>query len=186
MIRWDIGRRWLVVSCSPRGESVASAKARELGYTVFYPHSRFIKTVPKKKPTEVIEPYLPGYIFAASDRRLSVYDLERAQGVRDVLQFAGEYALIPDTDPVMRHLLKMAGDDGEIARQEAKSPITLIKAGETVKAKDGPFAGIEGLVAKVDAKRQTAQVWLKIFGGDTLATFEVGQIEAAKQSPSAA
>lgn len=162
---WVMGRRWLVVRCAPRSEAVAAANAREIGYDVLFLHSRYMKPVAKKKPRQVIEPYIPGYIFAADDRRCSIHALSKAQGVHDVLRVGGEYALIPDTDSVMRHLLTLGDAKGQIAREIAKSPITLFKAGDAVQIKDGPFALQSAIVESIDEKRQSSWIWVELFGG---------------------
>lgn len=162
---WEIGRRWLVVRCLPRSEHIAAAKARELGFTVLFLHSDYMKPVAKRKPRRVIESYIPGYIFAVADRRFSLHDLSKAHGVQGILKAGGEYALIPDTDQVMRHLLKMGDSSGKVDRETARHPITLIKAGDAVTLKDGPFALQSAIVDAIDEKRQLSWVWVELFGG---------------------
>lgn len=176
---WEMGRRWLVIRCLPRSEHVAAAKARELGFTVLFLHSEYMKAVAKRKPRRVIEAYLPGYIFAVADRRYSLHELTKAHGVQSVLMSGGEYAMIPDTDPVMRQLLKMGDERGRVEREAAKKPITLFKAGETVKIKDGPFALFTAVIESIDEKRQWSWVWVELFGGKVKVQMEIEQLSKA-------
>lgn len=173
---WVMGRRWLVVRCAPRSEAVAASEARKIGYDVLFLHSRYKKAIAKRKPREVVEPYIPGYIFAADDRRCSIHALSKAQGVQEVLRNCGEYALIPDTDSVMRHLLSLGDASGRMEREVAKHPITLFKAGDSVELKDGPFALQSAVIESIDEKRQTSWIWVSLFGGRVRLNAELGQL----------
>lgn len=173
---WVIGRRWLVVRCAPRSEPVAAAKARELGYEVLFLHSTYMKPVQKRKPRLVIEPYIPGYIFAADDRRISLHALSKAQGVSEILTMAGEIITIPDTDSVMRHLLTLGDNRGKIEKETAKNPITLFKVGERVEIKNGPFALQKAVIESIDEKRQLSWMWVEVFGGRVRLQAEISHL----------
>lgn len=160
---WVIGRRWNVVHTEPRNEGLATSSAIELGWKALYLRYRETKKSQKRKNREVILPYIPGYIFVEATRSLSLWELGKADGVSAVVRMGGQHALIADTDPVMRRLLKMADGGGFVAHDEAK-PITLYKNGDTVVLQNCPFELHTALIEMVDDDRSGAQVWLTMFG----------------------
>lgn len=161
---WVMGRRWNVIQSMPNNELLAAASAKDMGWGVFYPCYREKRRPHRGKPTEVTLPYLPGYLFVADNRFLSLWELSKAKGVTSVLRVGGEYAFIDDTDQVMRRLLKMADDDGYVAR-EAVKPITLYKDGDTVMLKDCALSLHQAVIDMVHADHEGADVWVQILGG---------------------
>lgn len=182
MNNWIIGRRWNVVQTAPNSEALAATSAAEMGFEVFYPRYREKRVQSHRKPVERQLAYLPGYIFTADNRYsqdgrpLSLWELGKAKGVAAVLRVGSEYAAVPDTDPVMQALLKMADDWGFVTREIAKKPITLFKEGEKVIVNDGPFRDFPGVVKEISKSRKIAQVWLQIFGRETKIELEIGQL----------
>ena len=160
---WVMGRRWNVIASMPNNELLAAHSAKDMGWRVFYPCYREKRRPHRGKPQEVTLPYLPGYLFVADNRFLSLWELSKAKGVTSVLRIGGEYAFIDDTDAVMRRLLKMADDDGYVAR-EAVKPITLYKDGDTVTLQNCPFAMHQVIIDMVDQDSKGADVWITLFG----------------------
>lgn len=164
MNNWILGRRWNVLQAMPNNELLAAHSAREMGWGVFYPCYKEKRRPHRGKPQEVTLPYLPGYLFVADNRYLSLWELSKAKGVTSVLRVGGDYAFINDTDPVMRRLLRMADDRGYVAREEVK-PITPYKEGDTVLLQNCPFALHEAIIGMQDEDREGTEVWITIFGG---------------------
>lgn len=180
---WIMGRRWAVVQCVPNSEALAAQSATELGHMVFFP--RYKETVVRshRKPVERRMAYIPGYLFvedsryARDGRPLSLWELGKAKGVASVLKVGSEYATVSDTDAVMQCLLKMADDQGFVKREIAGKPISLIKEGDTVVIRQGPFADFEAIVAKVSQNRKVAEVWAQLFGRPTLLKVETVKLK---------
>jgi transcription antitermination factor NusG len=169
--RWDIGRRFYVVQCNPRQEFVARAEALKQGWQITLPHRVYIKRVRGHKPRTIKEAYLPGYMFAVASNysrdgstALSVHDLGKAHGVLGVLRTGYDYAQIPDTDPVMRALLKMTDDNGVVPEPIATLPISRYRPGDRVSLQNCPYALHEAVIEMVDDNRTGAWVWLSMFG----------------------
>ena len=186
MDNWILGRRWNVIQAMPNNELLAAHSAREMGWRVFYPCYREKRRPHRGKPQEVTLPYLPGYLFVADDRFLSLWELSKAKGVTSVLRVGGEYAFIDDMDPVMRTLLKMADDDGFVKVEVAKKPITLYKKGDQVILDDGPFKSFPGVIHEISKNRKLAQVWVQIFGRPTNVEMHVEQLRQVQKRKVAA
>jgi transcription antitermination factor NusG len=181
MSNWNIGRRWLVIQAIPGQEFTAADSAKELGWTPFVPYRVENRQIKGRKPTGSKEPYLPGYIFVeAYGPNLAIYDLSKAKGVVRVLGTAGEWAMVADTDPIMRALLKMRIDadslEGELHPVEAAKPIARYGKGDTVKITSGPFELHHAIVDAVADNRSWASVWVELFGRQVLTKVSDRQI----------
>lgn len=174
---WVMGRRWNVIQAMPNSELLAASTAREMGWGVFYPCYWGKRRPHRGKAQQMTLPYLPGYLFVADDRFLSLWELSKAKGISSVLRCGSEYAFIDDTDPVMTRLLRMADDDGYVAWDEDRKPITMFQKDETVRLQNCPFELFPAVIDAIDESRNGAWVWVKMFGGKTRVHVDYEQLE---------
>ncbi len=167
------------MASTPNSESLAATSAKEKGWEVFWP--RYLAPNPKatKEPLKRVVSYLPGYVFVADNRFLSLWDLSKAKGVLSVLKVGTEYAMISDTDPVMRRLLNMADKYGFVEANLALKPITVLDVGDKVLLQDCPFELREAVIEEFDDDREGAWVWAHVFGGDVRMHVKYKQMKKA-------
>lgn len=172
----DIQRRWCVLCCGVRAEKKAADKLGEMGFRVFHPtmveerkHRFSTKTV------ETIRPLFPRYLFVREfpmDDHLSWYLIRKTEGIQSVLLINGAPAKVPGEVIVD---LRAAQTNGLWDNRMPKKG--SIRAGQTVRIIDGPFAGHMALV-KACVSEKTANVLMNLFGGERQARVPIDAIRA--------
>ena len=119
------------------------------------------------KEREVERKIFPGYVLVKmvlNDRSWYI-----VRNVRGCTGFVG-----PSTKPIPL-------TEGEVKKLgvEVKTVKLSYKVGESVKIIDGPLANMVGTVTKIDTKNKTVEVTVSMFGRETPAELELGQIEPA-------
>jgi transcription antitermination factor NusG len=130
---------WTVLHLRPRCEKKMAGYCTVLGLSYYLPLRRETKIYQRRKVI-VDKPVFPGYLFAGLDRdgRLS---LQKTNLIVRILEPSREEDLLHDLDQVRQAL----GVDPSLNACEA------LQAGRYVRIKDGPFRGIEGVVAGIKA-----------------------------------
>lgn len=131
-------KKWYALYTKPKQEFKAEQQLKEMGITTYLPLITKIKQWSDRKK-KVIEPLFKSYIFINandSERYISV----QAKSIVKVVNFNGVPATIPNWQ--IENLQKMLASNPDAFVTD------LIKIGTHVKIIEGPFAGVEGIVAK--------------------------------------
>lgn len=161
--RRDVGvRRWCIVQTEYRREATAADEIKGLGYFVYFPKMRLEQYDPNntRKRRDVIRPLIPGYVFAKVGADLVPWRvLAKRRGVRDLLRQNGEPVRVPDD--VIDELRDAERD--RLKAQPVPAPHAF-RAGQGIVLCDGgPWSGLYGLIASVDAADRIT-VLIEAFG----------------------
>ncbi len=119
------------------------------------------------KEREVERKIFPGYVLVKmvlNDRSWYI-----VRNVRGCTGFVG-----PSTKPI-----PLTEEEVKKLGVEVKTVKLSYKVGESVKVIDGPLKNMIGTVTKIDTKNKTVEVTVSMFGRETPAELELGQIEPA-------
>ena len=119
------------------------------------------------KEREVERKIFPGYVLVKmvlNDRSWYI-----VRNVRGCTGFVG-----PSTKPI-----PLTEEEVKKLGVEVKTVKLSYKVGESVKVIDGPLKNMIGTVTKIDTKSKTVEVTVSMFGRETPAELELGQIEPA-------
>ena len=119
------------------------------------------------KEREVERKVFPGYVLVKmvlNDRSWYI-----VRNVRGCTGFVG-----PSTKPI-----PLTEEEVKKLGVEVKTVKLSYKVGESVKVIDGPLKNMIGTVTKIDTKNKTVEVTVSMFGRETPAELELGQIEPA-------
>ncbi len=133
-----IDKKWFALYTKPKNEFKAEKQLLDMGIETYLPTITTIKQWSDRKK-KVIEPLFKSYIFiyaSQSERFLSV----QARGIVKVVNFNGTPATIPNWQ--IENLKKMLINSPEAFVTD------LLKIGTLVKIIEGPFKGVEGIIAK--------------------------------------
>ena len=116
---------------------------------------------------------LPGYVFLFSEERLVNFDL--FAGIEGIIRRVGRtetgYELEGADRDFAIGLLEKGGKVGALK---------MIKLGETVRLEDSLFDGSEGVVTKIDYRKERARVDFRFEGNDCHAWIAVDGIQTMK------
>jgi transcriptional antiterminator RfaH len=137
-------RHWYVIYTKPHSEDMAREQLEKKEIPVFLPRIREVK-FRRRRLEERVQPLFPSYIFARFAIPDEYYNVKWARGVRRIV---GSGAMpIPLDDSVVIFLIEQADEKGLIEPQPS------LKDGDRVRVKEGPLAGLWGVVqGGVDAK----------------------------------
>ena len=119
------------------------------------------------KEREVERKIFPGYVLVKmvlNDRSWYI-----VRNVRGCTGFVG-----PSTKPI-----PLTEEEVRKLGVEVKTVKLSYKVGESVKIIDGPLANMVGTVTKIDTENKVVEVTVSMFGRETPAELELGQIEPA-------
>ena len=128
---------WYVVYTKPHSEEVAQEQLNKKDIFVFLPKIREVR-FRNQRLQERIQPLFPNYIFARFTIPDEYYNVKWAKGVRRIVG-SGEMP-IPLDDSIVVFLREQANEEGII------QPETNLKDGDRVKVRQGPLAGLWGIV----------------------------------------
>ncbi len=102
---------------------------------------------------------LPGYVFIFSDERLVDYDM--FAGIDGVIRRVGRTESGYELEGADREFaIGLLGKDGKVGA------LNMIKEGETVRLENSLFDGSEGVVTKIDYRKERARVDFRFDGND--------------------
>lgn len=194
----DEPKHWYLVWTRPRGEARAADGLIQAGCKVFWPHfERVIRRKNKPEIKNLISTF-PRYLFASGlpklAQRLTVVGPDGKTGVtidgrpiEDIREIDGVVAVVRNSYGwcvVPRAVIeKIAAYQGAVAQPvpvpEPKKKVGL-DPGDRVTVIEGPFASFQATVAEVMGL-ESARVLIDIFGRQTLADFDINQLEIAKK-----
>lgn len=160
---------WYVAQTKPRQERTASENLLRQGYSVYLPHLKVFKRIRRCQQTR-LEPMFPRYLFfRPCSEKQSIGPVRSTFGVQNIVSFGYVPALMgADTVESIRAIE---------SRQNASSieELSLISPGSSVLVVDGPFAGLEGMVSSVSARR--IDVLMQLLGTDAKVSIDRNSLE---------
>jgi len=152
------GLRWYAIQTKGNKEKEVAKRLTDSKIEIFLPWLRDRRRLGSKFQW-VLVPLFPGYLFCRLDIVVSGKTARYAPGVKDFLKFGNEITEIPN--------------DIIVALQErcpegiaAIDPLSLT-AGDSVKIKEGPFAGLEAIFEKQMKGSERVAVLLELLGRQT-------------------
>ncbi len=137
-------RHWYVIYTKPRSEDMAREQLEKKEIPVFLPRIREVK-FRRRRLQERVQPLFPSYLFARFAIPDEYYNVKWARGVRRIVG-SGTMPL-PLDDSIVVFLIEQADEKGLIEPQPS------LKDGDRVRVKEGPLAGLWGVVqGSVDAR----------------------------------
>src|SRR3989344_8923069 len=164
-------KKWYLVYTKPRQEQVARANLERQHYGVYLPLAQEHKRR-RGKPTDVIAPLFPRYLFINLDSQTDDWGPIRSTlGVVSLVRFAYQPAQVPDD--LVAALRAREDSEGLVA-----VPRDVFKRGGRVRITDGSFMGYEGIFL-APTGRDRVVILLDIMGKLTRATVGTISIEPA-------
>ena len=193
----DKSLRWFVARSKPSQWAKAAKELREADFTVYCPMKRVEKPNKRTNTFRTTEsPVLVGYMFVGMRADAMHFGRIRddCSAVGGLLGINGEPGMVPATEVEKIWLaeIDMAFDDTKAARvhrgEELPDGMTrklIVEqtraelVGKSVSPKDGPWAGLPGIVDSVTSTGSVA-VLMALFGRMTVVEFEPSQLSPAK------
>lgn len=127
---------WYVVSTKSRQERTAQTNLEKLGIETFFPLLKRMKSVRQRKLGE-IGPLFPSYLFARFELKNHFRAVNFAQGVRNLVAFGADPAIIEDQ---IIESIKSRLENGCITVNSS-----AFTSGQPVKILEGPFQGVQAV-----------------------------------------
>ena len=123
------------------------------------------------RAVESVAPLFPCYLFAKLDLECELARVRYTRGVRDLIRFGAEPAIVPDW--VMADLKRRCAD-GPVAL-----PVKTLSAGERVRIIDGPLRDFEGIFERYLSGPERVGILLSAMGAGARAVMPAGMVVAA-------
>ena len=160
---------WLCVKTQPKREHIAASQLERLdGVEVFAPRIRFKRNT-KRGRVWFEESLFPGYIFARFDEAM-LRAVSSAVGVRGLVRFAGDCAVVPDS---MIELLQSEAEETIVIEKPA------LQAGDEAVLAEGSMRGLRALVTQVMPGGERVKVLMELMGTAVEAVVSMEALEAA-------
>lgn len=127
---------WYAVNTKPRQEKVAQQNLGRLGVEVFCPLLKQNKLIRRKRQA-IVGPLFPGYLFVRFDPEIHCRAVNFAWGVRRVVSFGDEPAVVDEAIivSIQGHL-----EDGCVTLSTGP-----LQPGQRVRIEEGPLRGLEAV-----------------------------------------
>lgn len=137
-------QKWYVIYTKPRAEDLARDHLERKDIHVYLPKIREWHYSSKRKEMKT-KPLFPNYLFAQMAYPDDYYAVIWAKGVKRIVGNGGEP--VPLDDSVVDFLKKQTVENGLIR------PSQRFKIGDTIRVKNGPLAGLIGIIdGSIDEK----------------------------------
>lgn len=164
-------KKWYLVYTKPRQEQVARANLERQHYGVYLPLAQEHKRR-RGKPTDVIVPLFPRYLFINLDSQTDDWGPIRSTlGVVALVRFAYQPAQVPDD--LIETLRGREGPEGLVTVTR-----DVFRRGTRVRINDGKFAGYEGIFFARSGHDRVV-ILLDIMGKNARTTVDALSIEPA-------
>lgn len=151
--------KWYLVCTRLGSEGVAYRDVVSLGFGAYYP--RFVKrSWVQGRRKRRVKPLFPAYLFVHVGDEQSLSIVKSADGVRGVVRFGDDYAIVPTRVVDALRLREAPGTGLHKVHEWAPQP------NETVRVNAGPFEGLEGIFMRESGSDRVI-VLLSILGRDT-------------------
>jgi transcription antitermination factor NusG len=131
---------WFVATVRPQHEAAVAQWFEEWGLQPFSPTYRVTRQWSDRKKM-LQQPLFPGYVFCRFARNDRAKVL-KTPGVRSIVGFGGEPAIVPDSE--IEQIASM------IATGRPLQPWPYPDKGHTVRIEHGPLRGVEGIVVETE------------------------------------
>lgn len=146
----DNALRWYVVYCHPRQEGRAESNLRAGHIETFFPQIKEHRpSIYTGKPSTIIKPLFPRYLFVRFRIKDSIQKVVFARGVNSIVSF-GDGPPIPVEDEVIAFIQSKRKRDGYIRLVEKIEP------GDKVVVNNGPFRNLTGMFEEATAARRVS------------------------------
>lgn len=163
---------WYILRSAPQRERWLANELRvALGLHTYVPIER-IKVTRKGRGLEVRRPLVPGYVFVLGAGDGMWRDIAETRHVTGWLTMGGGRPY-PIADAHVGIIRIMERDHNQALNARSVRPV--LKAGDRVRPKDGPFASMEVLLRSVRGSQATIEVHM--LGSTREATVKLGQLE---------
>lgn len=161
---------WFCVRTQPKREHIAAGQLELLdGIEVFAPRIRFKRRMPRGK-VWFEESLFPGYIFARFDLRL-LRAVSSAVGVRGLVRFAGECAIVPES------MIELLREEMASAKTIVIPDEPLVKEGDETVVAEGALIGLHAVITKVMPGKDRVKILLDMMGTAVVAEVPIGTLE---------
>lgn len=147
---------WYVVHTKVRKEQYAEWQLTRRGVETFLP---WIVHPSRVSLDDVLQPLFPGYLFARVDLARQYWDVVWAPGVHRLVGFGETPSSIDDG--VIDFLRARAGDGGVVRM------FPVFREGDRVRIKQGPLAGLVGIIEKPCGGRGRVRVLMELLRRQT-------------------
>jgi transcriptional antiterminator RfaH len=156
-------KHWYALYTKAHRERHVHDSLCERGFTVFLPLRRALK---KGRVVQTSEPLFPCYLFANFDvRETGLYPVQWTQGLRTVVSFCGEPAVVDDD--IVSYI------ETRLSSEIAPWPCGRFKPGNPVRITSGPFKDLAAVFDGSLTGSGRVRVLLSILGQQ--ARVEVGE-----------
>jgi len=156
---------WFVVRSKPRKENCAVQNLVRRGIEVFFP--RILEPIGWATDWTTV-PLFPGYLFVRIDLSSVYYTVVWTPGVKGFVSF-GDIPT-PIQPGIVHFFQEEAGEDGVIRS------VQRYHAGQSVRIKRGPFAGLIGIIEKPCAAPGRIRVLMDFLRRDTAVELPISAI----------
>jgi len=143
---------WYALKTKPRQEDLAQLSLQQLGVESFCPLLKQTKLIRRRRQT-VIGPLFPGYLFAKFVPDIHYRAVNYAQGVRSVVTFGSDPAIVNDE---IIESIKLRHQDGYVTLQRS-----LFAPGQIVRIQTGPLQGLEAIFEQELSDKQRVVLLLQ-------------------------
>lgn len=171
---------WYAVMTEARAELLAAQRVEDVvgAGSVFLP--RYRATVALRRRLVAVErPLFPRYLFANVAPGASLGPINRARGVATVVHLGDRPMPVPDQ--LMAAMMAAADENGLVRIPAASTDdpsAPIIRVGDEVVIRSGPFMGFRAIVGRLD-KHGIASANLALFGRETPVAVPVAALEVA-------
>jgi transcriptional antiterminator RfaH len=159
---------WFCLRARPKREHIAAACLRQNSEVkVFCPRVRFRKRT-KRGPVWFVESMFPGYLFAQFDYATFHRRIRQGPGVSGFVHFGDRLALLPDE--LIGEMKVRMGEDELVEINQGFEP------GQNVQINQGPFQGLEALVARLTTARDRVEILIEWMGRSLHAEISIADL----------
>ena len=166
-----IAEGWYCVRTQPKREHIAAGQLELLdGVEVFAPRIRFKRRTPRGK-VWFEESLFPGYIFARFDFFEMLRAVSSAVGVRGLVRFAGECAVVSES------IIEMLREEMASAKTIVIPDEPRVSVGDEAVVAEGALMGLQAVITQVMPGGDRVKILLDMMGTAIEAEMPVSTLE---------
>ncbi len=171
---------WHALRSLPRSEKALAAAVPQL-LSADFAVETYLPLAPIQKrgsKATAPEPLFPGYVFCRCDlEQLPLSVLQRTPGLRSVVRFDGDPAIVPDDAiTVLQRRMEWLSEGGGLPRHS-------FKPGDALEIKSGPLKGLYAVFEGPMTPSERVTVLLEFIGQANRVSLPVESVEAVNSPP---